>query len=85
VKQAKKIAAEASETHFALGYHETDTTKNETMVTVEAPPERRDFEEEEKQPIRTPKKSAKKLCPKYAQAGDDETFNTKRTTSARRK
>jgi hypothetical protein len=36
------------------------------MVTVEAPPARKDFEEEEKQPIKTPKKSVKKLSQKYS-------------------
>ena len=53
VKPANKVVAEASETHFPLGFHETDslyidTTKNETMLTVEAPAVRRDLEEEEK-------------------------------------
>ena len=55
------------------------------MVTVDAPQARRDFEEEEKQPIKTPKKSAKKLSQKFTQLDDDETFNAKRTTTARRK
>ena len=85
VLTAKELVADITEAHFAHGNCETDTTKNETMLTVEAPPAGRDFEEEEKQPIRTPKKSVRKAAQKHAQPEDDETFNAKRTMTARRK
>ena len=82
---AKELVAEETEAHFAHGNCETDTTKNETMLTVEVPQAGREFEEEEKQPIRTPKKSVRKAAQKHAQPEDDETFNAKRTMTARRK
>ena len=82
---AKELVADISEAHFARGNCETDTTKNETMLTVEAPPVTREIEEEEKQPIRTPKKSVRKAAQKQTQPDDEETYIAKRTTAARRK
>ena len=82
---AKVLVADVTEANFAHGNCETDTTKNETMLTVEAPPVTREFEEEEKQPIKTPKKSVRKAAQKKTQPDDDETYNAKRTMTARRK
>ena len=81
----KELVADETEPHFARGNCETDTTKNETMLTVEAPPVTREFEEEEKQPIRTPKKSVRKAAQKQLIPDDDETYSAKRTMTARRK
>lgn len=79
----KELVADVTEAHFARGNCETDTTKNETMLTVEAPPVTREFEEEEKQPIKTPKKSVRKAAQKQTQPDDEETYNAKRTMTAR--